>query len=175
MIENNGNLGLHRLWLTPFDPKVLGGLRGKMNQFADSSSTIITPKRRPIIKRSPDGHIQSSNIEQDSCVIPNILSLEIDPDGPYVIDVPPGTGPTLTISATVTGTTPITYQWVWNGIVIGNESTLEKTLIISDAIGATEENGWEGASVLILNISNACGSNSIYQSISMTLNFIEEP
>ncbi len=42
---NRGSMG--EPWLTPFDPKVLGGLRAMMNQNDDGFSTILTPKRRP--------------------------------------------------------------------------------------------------------------------------------
>lgn len=44
-----GPKGTQNLWLTPFDPKVLGGLRGQVNQYADTTGTILTPKQKPSI------------------------------------------------------------------------------------------------------------------------------
>jgi len=44
--DNSGNLGIHRVWLQPFEPKVLGGLRRQINQFSDPTTTILTPKKQ---------------------------------------------------------------------------------------------------------------------------------
>lgn len=46
-------------WVTPFDPRVLGGLRGMINQFADSTGTILTPKHQPVRNITPFGYIQN--------------------------------------------------------------------------------------------------------------------
>lgn len=168
MIRNDGNLGLHRLWLAPFEPKVLGGLRTQINQFSDPTGTILTPKR--VIRngdvRSASPFPSSSNFgdtggEGEVCVPPEIEFINFDPPVPgggfYEI-TPPDDGPTLTISTLATGTAPLSYKWYWNGSLISTDPSFVKTLVQDDAVGATAENGWIGGSSILLVVTNACGA-----------------
>jgi hypothetical protein len=44
-------------WLSPFNPQVLGTLRGKINQFTDGNGTILTPKTVPTSTQAPFTYI----------------------------------------------------------------------------------------------------------------------
>jgi hypothetical protein len=57
-IKSSGsNSPMGSAWLTPFPVEVRGMLRGMINQYADSTSTILTPKTRPNVKVEPFGYI----------------------------------------------------------------------------------------------------------------------
>lgn len=58
MGDDKSGLGIHRVWLQPFEPKVMGGLRGMMNQNTDPTTTILTPKKRAGSKSEDFGYIR---------------------------------------------------------------------------------------------------------------------
>jgi hypothetical protein len=49
MGQQQGQMG--EPWLTPFNPQVMGGLRGMINQYADGKTTILTPKQVPVMEK----------------------------------------------------------------------------------------------------------------------------
>lgn len=49
LTSKTGSLG--EPWLTPFEPKVLAGLRGLINQYADGTGTILVPKQLPFMEK----------------------------------------------------------------------------------------------------------------------------
>ncbi len=160
MIGDGKKLGVGRQWLSPFKPRVLGGLRGKINQFTDGSGTTLTPKRQPKVKRF-DGSGVLTLLPQPPtpppvCIPVSLFGVVISPpDDPLTL----GTFYTVsTDPAPPDGTAPFNYQWFMNGGLVGSGATISFTLSDGD-IQNKDETGL-GKVFIYVTVSNACGIDS---------------
>lgn len=180
MIKNDGKLGLHRLWLTTFDPNVLGGLRGKINHFGDSSSTILTPKKpigRPVAAGAEVPTLESPD-PAPACDPPSFATsdphqnLTSDPLPPFSFDF--GSSLEVTFSPVgLTGTTPMTFQWILNGVISSTDQEFTFFLTSSNVIGSTPDSP-TGFTYLTFIATNDCGSVQASIIISTTINYPPE-
>jgi hypothetical protein len=47
-------------WLTPMDPKLLGGLRGMVSQYSDGTGNTLVPRQLPTMKKRTYSYITAS-------------------------------------------------------------------------------------------------------------------
>ncbi len=119
--------GLPAPWLTPFHPTVLAGLRPNIKQFADGTSTILTPNRFP--SQQVDQNTQGQALPV-GCNPPKVAGYNISPvANPYLV----GTSVDLSPRG-VTGTGPFTYQWYISGVLKSTSANYTHTWANADVI-----------------------------------------
>lgn len=136
-------------WLTPFDSKVLGGLRGKINQHADGTVTILTPKRPPTQAVNPSDAI--------TIVPPPPVCEGVAVDGVIFDPVknPYALGDVITCTPfDLSGTAPIFYAWYLNSVFVTNAATFVHTLVDADVLN--KDDTGLGQTFIFLAVGN-CG------------------
>ncbi len=174
MIKPGAKLGVGNTWLSPFEPRVLGGLRGKINQFTDGDGTTLTPKRQPKITRSGNSGFTPILVTPEPpppVCIPVAFGgggFSQDPNkNPYDI----GDSVDIALVSDPTGTEPITYQWNVNGDPRSSDETFSYTVSSSDVLGKDSVSNI-GHIYIWLTLSNDCGGAS---SSMLTLNVYDPP
>lgn len=158
MDQPKGNLGIHRLWSSPFTPRVQGGLRETMNQYSDPSGNILTPKRQPESKRrgAGDGFKVipiDPEVTPDACVPPFSGGDIVQTGG----STPLALGENITLSATLqTGVTSPSYQWYLNGNPTATTEDYAYTVADGDIVGR-DATGL-GSIQFFVAITNDCGA-----------------
>ncbi len=136
-------------WLTPFDPKVLGNLRPKINQYADGRTTILTPKKSPRNVVNPAEAITMPP-PPPVCEGASVDGVIFDPvKNPYAL------GDVITCTPfNLSGTTPIFYAWYLNSVFVTNAATFMHTLVDADVLN--KDGTGLGQTFIFLAVGN-CG------------------
>lgn len=155
MIPKNEKLGMHRLWLSPFEVKVMGGLRSKMNQFSDGSGTTLTPKGGGVTTRKEEPTPAIISSTPPPCTPVDVEQVDVDP--PITLGSPGTVGVEYTFSLVgLTGTEPISVRWFFNLNFVGTGLTYSHVLENSDVKNYDTFTGL-GVIYIFAIVENDCG------------------
>jgi hypothetical protein len=142
-------------WSTPFDETVQPGLRPRMVQHADGHTTILRPRRSHGVTppAAEDEALSYLTPPAPPCDPVSVSGLTSDP-----LDDPLQLGVLYTYSALVSGTEPITYNWLYNSAPVATTPTFSRVLEDGDILGK-DPTGLGGVFVR-LEVENACGEDS---------------